>query len=120
MTEQTLIERAIESAKCRIYRVRANVGNSMEHQVKADNQAEIQQFTIQALEEWQQYRTIGTVEELQTLKEKEEPKKPIYTFECIDGTKFYTCTVCETYVMHAGIQRQVNYCSHCGTKLDWE
>ena len=45
-----VIERAIESAKCRIYRVRANVGQSLEHQVKADNQTEIQQVTIEALE----------------------------------------------------------------------
>ena len=49
MTEQLLIERAIESAKCRIYRVRANVGQSLGHQIKADNQEEIQKVTINAL-----------------------------------------------------------------------
>lgn len=50
MSKLELIDRAIESAKCRIYRVRANVGESLAHQVKTDNQAELQQVTIDALE----------------------------------------------------------------------
>lgn len=50
MTEQKLIERAIESAKCRIYRVQANSGSSIAHQKKADEQALLQTITIKALE----------------------------------------------------------------------
>lgn len=50
MSEEALIERAIESAKCRIYRVRANVGESKAHQMKVEKQVEIQQVTINALE----------------------------------------------------------------------
>ena len=51
MTEQELIERAIESAKCRIYRVRDNAkGRTTSHQRIAENQAELQKVTINALE----------------------------------------------------------------------
>ena len=50
MSEEALIERAIESAKCRIYRVRANVGESLAHQLKVDKQVDIMQVTIDALE----------------------------------------------------------------------
>ena len=33
---------------------------------------------LQAFEEAEQYRVIGTVEEFKDLKEKSEPKKPFY------------------------------------------
>lgn len=45
-----LIERAIESAKCRIYRLKANSGNTEAHQKKAENQQELMEVTIRALE----------------------------------------------------------------------
>lgn len=38
--------------------------------------APVYETAIQALEAIQAYRAIGTVEELQALKEKAEPKKP--------------------------------------------
>lgn len=46
----TLIDQAIESARCRIYRVKANIGESYAHQVKAENQTELMGITIKALE----------------------------------------------------------------------
>lgn len=45
-----LIDRAIESARCRIYRVKANIGESYAHQVKAENQNELMGITIKALQ----------------------------------------------------------------------
>jgi hypothetical protein len=45
-----LIDRAIESARCRIYRVKTNIGESYAHQVKAENQNELMGITIKALE----------------------------------------------------------------------
>lgn len=44
-----LIDRAIESARCRIYHVKANIGESYAHQVKAENQIELMGITIKAL-----------------------------------------------------------------------
>ena len=48
--EYSLINRAIESAKCRIYRLKANSGSTEAHQIKAKNQEELMNITIKALE----------------------------------------------------------------------
>lgn len=48
--EYDLVERAIESAKCRIYRLKANSGSTEVHQKKAENQQELMEITIKAFE----------------------------------------------------------------------
>lgn len=48
--EYDLINQAIESAKCRIYRLKANSGSTEAHQKKAENQQELMKITIKALE----------------------------------------------------------------------
>ena len=48
--EHDLINQAIESAKCRIYRLKANSGSTEAHQKKAENQQELMEITIRALE----------------------------------------------------------------------
>lgn len=71
---------------------------------------------IQALEEIQQYRAIGTIEEIKALKEKSVPRK-------IKGIRFEEaiCPRCEselfeTYWAFGGI----HYCSNCGQTIDWQ
>ena len=70
---------------------------------------------IKALEDLQQYRVIGTIEELKILKEKSVTKKP----------KFYAhnyyCAECDNLVGFSefGWQRFL-YCDKCGQKIDWE
>lgn len=91
-----VIERAIESAKCRIYRVRANVGQSLAHQVKADNQTEIQQVTIEALE-------------------KQIPKKVLEADDKDLSDIWYRCPACKGDMTHI----RGFYCPYCGQKLDW-
>ena len=49
-TEYDLIERAIESAKCRIYRQSMSCEDSFAYQKKVENQVEIMKVTIRALE----------------------------------------------------------------------
>lgn len=49
MDKLELVDRAIESAQCRIYRLKANRGESISHQKKADNQIELQKITLEAL-----------------------------------------------------------------------
>ena len=70
----------------------------------------------EALEEIQQYRAIGTIEEIKALKKKSIPRK-------IKGIRFEEaiCPRCEselfdTYWAFGGI----HYCSNCGQKLDWQ
>ena len=71
---------------------------------------------IQALEEIQQYRAIGTVEEFKALKERDVPKKPIRIDEC-------TCPSCGTH--NEIIKKRRNtvafdtvYCWHCGQAIE--
>ena len=48
--EYDLINQAIESAKCRIYRLKQNEGSTIAHQKKANNQQKLMEITIKALE----------------------------------------------------------------------
>ena len=48
--EYDLIEQAIESARCRIYRLKQNKGNTLAHQKKAKHQQNLMKITIKALE----------------------------------------------------------------------
>lgn len=100
MTEQLLIERAIESAKCRIYRVSANVGQSLGHQIKADNQEEIQKVTINALK-------------------KQIPKNWIAEY-IGDGEFKWKCPCCdEEFILIGGTPQDIkyNYCPSCGQAM---
>lgn len=57
--ELELIDKAIESARCRIYRVRAGEENSLAHQKKAANQQELMKITIKALNFYRKHRGMG-------------------------------------------------------------
>ena len=80
-------------------------------------------IAISALEEIQQYRKIGTVEECREAVEKQKAKKPIpinykdYT-DKINNAEFlkdsYLCPNCKT------VLRSGSYCSRCSQKLCWD
>lgn len=83
---------------------------------------EIARNAISALEEIQQHREIGTVEECREAVEKQKAKKPIpinyqdYA-DKIDNAEFfegsYFCPNCGT------VLRSGSYCNRCGQKLGW-
>ena len=79
-------------------------------------------MAIQALEEIQQYRAIGTVEDFKALKEKNEPKKITHEATL---KKCCTCPVClnvvDEFVKFGDIRIRVKFehCYFCGQKLDW-
>ena len=85
------------------------------------------EVAIQALEEIQQYRAIGTVENLQALKEKSVAKKPIE--QGTDDKTIYKCS-CGNVLMEKYSDGLIcgfitDYCKVCGRKLlradvDWE
>ena len=89
-----LLQRAIESAKNRIYYIDVNsMGDiSYHHHKKAENQKELMNITVDALE-------------------KQMPKKPHQEeFElCV------TCPDCD-YLLEG----MPNYCEYCGQRIDWE
>lgn len=79
---------------------------------------------LSALEEIQQYRAIGTVEECRAAMEKQRAKKPgkradRYT----DLIQHYSCPVCGKYFGQAGVHSAIlfdklKYCT-CGQAIDW-
>lgn len=81
-------------------------------------------MAIKALEEVQQYRAIGTPEEFRAAREKQTPKKPIFSHNLSDTFSVFHCECGNTIkVSHdAGIMNNIfapNYCNGCGQKLDW-
>ena len=62
------------------------------------------------------YEAIGTIEELKALKEKAEPKKPL--FSTIHRDSAYHCSSCKKFVGFYDT-RIYEYCHNCGQKLDW-
>jgi hypothetical protein len=81
------------------------------------------EMSIQSLEEIQQYRAIGTVEEFKALKEKNEPKKPI-EIKCgcygitKNGRKGY---LIKNKCPNCGSEELMNsFPCRCGQKLDWQ
>lgn len=79
-------------------------------------------MAIKALEEIQQYRCIGTVEEFKALKEKAEPKKPTYEGDgyAPDGSFVWDEWLCP----NCGTRYEVDYdkydyCPNCGQAIDW-
>ena len=80
-------------------------------------------IAIKALEEVQQYRAIGTVEECRAAVEKQKAKKP-KEYE----DKFYGCPSCGNALLqkwekyNTKLMDKKNglpYCLGCGQKLDW-
>ena len=85
--------------------------------------AKATRVAIQALEEVQQYRAIGTPEEYLAAVEKQEAKKP-KEYE----DKFYGCPACGNVLLHkwekypTKLMNKKNglpYCLGCGQKLGW-
>lgn len=79
-------------------------------------------MAIKALEEVQQYRKIGTVEECREAVEKQTAKKPTLIdykkyANFVDNADFlrdaYWCPNCKRVV------RSGSFCRDCGQKLDW-
>ena len=62
-------------------------------------------MAIEALEEVQQYRAIGTVEECRAAVEKMKPKKT-----AIEAIKVHICPVC-------GFGGIYDYCGNCGQRV---
>lgn len=81
---------------------------------KCEENIVILKTTITALEEIQQYRAIGTVEECRRAVEKQRAKKPTpyiknhllnYKGQCKCGAVF--------------LDKNTEYCGNCGQRIDW-
>lgn len=86
--------------------------------------AKATRVAIKALEEVQQYRAIGTVEECRASAVKQTAKNPIFSHNLSDTLSVFRCGCGNTIkVSHdMGIMNNnnaPNYCSKCGCRLDW-
>ena len=76
---------------------------------------EAKTIALETLEKIQQYKALGTVEELRIAKEKQIPKKPHKNFEKFSGV---WCS-CGKYLGKGYFVDKPSYCPDCGQKLDW-
>lgn len=71
------------------------------------------EIAIKALEEIQQYRAIGTVEECRKAMERKRAKKYKVIEPCKSVT-YYQCPFCEGL-----LYINENFCGECGQAIDW-
>lgn len=73
------------------------------------------------IEELQQYRAIGTVEECRAAVEKQTARRPDYEGDgYADGHLVYDTWICHCCGKHYEVDYDnYNYCPDCGQKLDW-
>ena len=100
--------KAIERIKYRMHTV---------EQVAGENGMEDLEMAIKALEEVQQYRTIGTPEECRAAMEKQTAKKVKSISQVKDGDSYVgligRCPCCGDI-----LEEDTVYCD-CGQRLDW-
>ena len=75
---------------------------------------------IKALEEVQQYRAVGTVEECREAVEKQKAKKPDYEGDGYsDGQLVYDTWICPCCGKHYEVDcDRYDYCPECGQHID--
>lgn len=131
---------ALQSIKSEAERI----GKIGEYYANLDNcvrEIEACRVAMQALEEIQQYRAIGTAEELQTLKEhigaqvlrqyeaigtveefkalKEKSVAKNIVVKKNEDITFFLCPQCNKLVGNSIMRVESSHCSRCGQKLDW-
>ena len=82
------------------------------------------EIAIQALEEVQKYREIGSIEECRALREKQISEKPIMKQYYEDSEEEYLCcpTCGEILIDRIPMDNKDFYfhCLNCGQKFNWE
>ena len=75
---------------------------------------------IESIEELEQYRALGTVEELKEAREKQIPKKPIIDKEMkAIEVHYWNCPSCKTRYGTGTDMIELQHCHVCGQKIDW-
>ena len=108
MSRIELLKRAIHSAECRIYRINYDLkcDISLTHQRKAENQKELMQITVEALEKQMPKKPTPHIVDVAKLK--------IGNANWHKNTTVYKCPCCNNF-----ISRLYEFCFKCGQALDW-
>ena len=82
-------------------------------------------YVVKSLKKIAEYEDIGTIEEFKALKEKNEPKKPIYSDFDDNGNDEIipykaVCPVCEYEFEFGYWNDEYNHHCICGQAMDWE
>lgn len=79
-------------------------------------------LAIDALEEVQKYRQIGTVEECREAVEKQKAKEIVCENDSVfsNGFSHYRIGRCPMCYRYYNSNDEVNYCSKCGQAIYWE
>lgn len=109
---------AISRMRYRVDTATHNIGKGVDGKAYED-----MEMAIKALEEIQQYRAIGTVEECREAREKQRAKKPIILSEQSAESegklyiaKYFKCPTCgNTSTYFGGLP---NNCHNCGQRLE--
>ena len=116
MTVQEAIKKHITECEERIFRIKDFLERSKDaHIDECKENILVLETAIQALEEVEQYRALGTVEELKEAREKQVAKKPNKHEEDILG-EYYSCPNCMNNELDDIFD---NYCPRCGQALEW-
>lgn len=76
--------------------------------------AEAQELAIKALEEIQQYRVIGTLDECNDARKRQWAKKPKGRYKTRYAWDGAYCPMCA-----CGITSRWDFCQECGQAIDW-
>lgn len=71
---------------------------------------EVMKIAISAMQELQEYKQLGTLEEVREAVEKQKKKKPRASNRC------YVCPRCG---LVTSLKIKHNYCDACGQHIDW-
>lgn len=80
----------------------------------SEKQHELFQIAMDSLEEIQQYRAVGTVDECREAAERQKQKKFKEAHPC-KSINYYQCPVCDG-LLHIN----ENFCGNCGQAIFWE
>ncbi len=91
--------------------------------LNTDDMEDLVNSCVKALEEIQQYRAIGTVEECREARERQSGKKPIMKSFYEDMEEEYLCCPACGDILTDRIPMDNKdfyfHCLNCGQKLDW-
>lgn len=93
-----------ESIKCLVEHEKVDIDKPLKARLLTDGNVDI----------WEEYKSIGTVEECREAREKQEPKKCKKIHPC-KSVNYYQCPCCNGL-----LHMNENFCGECGQAISWE